>query len=127
MCPICGAKYSNARVLKAQSVMIHAKHRHITFTIAEELRIFFRIDRNMLNLLFDAVSITLSSQAKILNKKEEYKLCFIQVLHTFGRSNIWNPHIHVLVAEVAMGNNNKKKEWTFFHTKCLEKDFKLFF
>lgn len=61
ICPTCGAKYSNARVLKAQSVMIHTKHRHITFTIAEELRIFFRIDRNMLNLLFDAVSITLSS------------------------------------------------------------------
>lgn len=69
MCPTCGAKYSNARVPKAQFVMIHTKHRHITFTIAEELRIFFRIDRNMLNLLFDAISITLSSSAKTLNKK----------------------------------------------------------
>ncbi len=70
MCPTCGAKYSNARILKAQSIMIHTKHRLITFTIAEELRIFFGIDRNMLNLLFDAISITLSSWAKNLNKKK---------------------------------------------------------
>ncbi len=44
--------------------MIHAKHRHITFTIAEELRIWFRYDREMLGLLFEAVNITLSSWAK---------------------------------------------------------------
>ena len=40
----------------------------------------------MLNLLFDAVNYTLSSWAKEQNKKEEYTLGFIQVLHTFGRS-----------------------------------------
>ncbi len=63
-CPTCGAKYSNGRVLKAQSVMIHAKHRHITFTIAEELRVWFRYDREMLGLIFEAINITLSSWAK---------------------------------------------------------------
>ena len=36
-CPTCGAKYSNQRVDKAMSVMFQTKHRHITFTIAEEL------------------------------------------------------------------------------------------
>ena len=52
------------------SVMFQTKHRHITFTIAKELRIYFRMDRKMLNLLFDAVNYTLSSWAKEQNKKE---------------------------------------------------------
>lgn len=50
--------------------MIHTKPRRITFTIAEELRIFFRIDRTILNLLFDTVSITLSFLLKELNGKK---------------------------------------------------------
>lgn len=70
ICPVCDTKYFNERVLKAQSVMIHTKPRRITFTIAEELRIFFRIDRTILNLLFDTVSITLSFLLKELNGKK---------------------------------------------------------
>lgn len=122
-CPTCGAKYSNQRVLKAQSVMFSAKHRHITFTIAKELRVYFRIDRNMLNLLFEAISITFSSWAEGLSKKEKYKLGFIQVLHTFGRANFWNPHMHVLVAEVAMGNFTVEKKIDFFPYNMLRKRF----
>ena len=29
---------------------------------------------------------------------------FICVLHTFGRSLQWNPHIHMLISEGASGN-----------------------
>lgn len=122
-CPTCGAKYSNERVLKAMSVMVGAKHRHITFTIAEELRIFFRLDRNMLDLLFKSVAITLNSWSKGLNKKEQFQLGFIQVLHTFGRPMNWNPHIHVLVAEVAMGNITIEKKIDFFPYQMLRKRF----
>lgn len=122
-CSTCGAKYSNQRVDKVLSVMFHAKHRHITFTIAKELRKYFRYDRKMLNLLFDAVNYTLSSWAKEQNKKEEYTLGFIQVLHTFGRSINWNPHIHALVAEVAMGNTKIEKKMDFFPYSMLRKRF----
>ena len=122
-CPTCGAKYSNERVLKATSVMINAHHRHFTFTIPEQIRFYFRMDRSMLNLLFEAVDITLTSWAKELNKKENFKLGFIQVLHTFGRATLWNPHIHALVAEVAMGNNTVEKKIDYFPFKMLRKRF----
>lgn len=122
-CSTCGAKYSNQRVDKAMSVMYHTKHRHITFTIAKILRKYFRMDRNMLNLLFDAVNYTLSSWAEEQNKKEQYKLGFIQVLHTFGRPINWNPHIHALVAEVAMGNTKIEKKMDFFPYPMLRKRF----
>ena len=122
-CPTCGAKYSNERVLKAMSIMFNAYHRHFTFTIAEQIRWYFRYDRNMLNLLFRAVDITLTSWASELNKKENFKLGFIQVLHTFGRPMNWNPHIHALVAEVAMGNNTIEKKIDYFPFKMLRKRF----
>lgn len=122
-CPTCGAKYSNERVLKAMSIMLNTPHRHFTFTIAEQIRFFFRYDRKLLNLLFKAVDITLSSWAAELNKKEQFKLGFIQVLHTFGRPMNWNPHIHALVAEVAMGNITVEKKINHFPFKMLRKRF----
>ena len=54
---------------------------------------------------------------------EKYKLGFIQVLHTFGRANFWNPHMHVLVAEVAMGNFTVEKKIDFFPYNMLRKRF----
>ena len=122
-CSTCGSKYSNQRVNNAMSIMYHTNHRHITFTIAKELRKFFRMDRNMLNLLFEAVDYTLSSWIKEQNKKEDFKLGFIQVLHTFGRAINWNPHIHVLVAEVAMGNTKIERKVDFFPYNMLRKRF----
>lgn len=48
----CGAKYIQDRANSISSKLINCKHRHIAFTIPEELRIFFRKDRKLLHLLF---------------------------------------------------------------------------
>ena len=42
-------------------------------------------------------------------KKEKYKPGFILTLHTFGRDDKWNVHIHCLYSEIALGNNSSKK------------------
>ncbi|WP_066715142.1 IS91 family transposase [Clostridium sp. Marseille-P299] len=39
-----------------------------------------------------------------VNKTEHFVPGFICVLHTFGRSLQWNPHIHCLISESATGN-----------------------
>lgn len=39
---------------------------------------------------------------------------FISTLHTFGRSNNWNVHIHALVAEMAIGDNTTYRKVNFF-------------
>ena len=67
------------------------------------------MDRNRLNLLFEAVNITLSSWFKDRYGKHEYKHGIISVSHTFGRDNKWNPHIHALIAKLGVSNNNCKK------------------
>ena len=38
-----------------------------------------------------------------MNHKEDFKPGFIATLHTFGRDLKWNPHIHMLITEGAVG------------------------
>jgi hypothetical protein len=102
-CNSCGAKYIQDRAASISSKMIRCTHRHIVFTIPEELRIFFRKDRSLLNLLFEASAQTIFNWFYKLNKSENFKPGFISTLHTFGRDLKWNPHIHMLLTEGASG------------------------
>ena len=53
-CNACGVKYAKQLAAKATSFCLDCPHRHIVFTIPEELRNWFRQDRTRLNLLFVA-------------------------------------------------------------------------
>lgn len=102
-CNSCGAKYTQDRASSISSKLINSRHRHIVFTIPEELRIFFRKDRDLLNLLFKASSDTVLTWFYNQNKSENFKPGIISTLHTFGRDLKWNPHIHMLLTEGASG------------------------
>lgn len=121
-CTSCGNKYSKDRVISIESKLYNCNHRHLVFTIHDALWNLFREDRNRLNLLFEAVNITLSSWCKEKYGKHGFKLGFILTLHTFGRDDKWNPHIHALVAEQLVSNNNCKN-FNFFPYDMLRKRF----
>ena len=107
-------------------------HRHIVFTIPEELRNWFRQDRSRLNLLFVASRNTISilinkSLADKLKKKKlsdthyifkdipiRNEFGMIATIHTFGRDLKWNPHIHCLIPELIY-SLKKGKIKTFHH------------
>lgn len=103
-CNSCGMKYVQDRANKLSSKLINSSHRHIVFTIPQELRIFFREDRSLLDVLFEAVSQTIFAWFYSQNKSENFIPGFICVLHTFGRDLKWNPHIHMIITEGASGN-----------------------
>ena len=98
-CPTCGALYSIKRTTAMSFKLIAAPHRHCVFTIAEELRSLFLVDRSLLSLLFSAVNQVISRLFYDLNHSRHFVPGFICVLHTFGRDLKWNPHIHCLVSE----------------------------
>ena len=102
-CNSCGAKYTQDRAASISSKLIRCTHRHVVFTIPEELRIFFRNDRSLLHLLFKASADTIFKYFYKMNKSENFKPGFISTLHTFGRDLKWNPHIHMLLSEGASG------------------------
>ena len=103
-CNSCGIKYAKERATAISAKCINCRHRHLVFTIPEELRVFFRKDRDLLNVLFDAASQTILSWFHDLNKSQDFRPGIICVLHTFGRDLKWNPHIHALCTEGGLGN-----------------------
>ena len=108
-CNSCGIKYSKQRADYIESKLIAGEHRHIVFTISDSLWPLFLENRKRLNYLFEAVSKTLLSWYKEQYKLLNLKPGFILTLHTFGRDDKWNVHIHCLLSEFALGILGEKK------------------
>lgn len=124
MCSSCGNKYNKQRETSIFSKLFKYKHRHVVFTIPDELRIYFRQDRKRLNYLFHAASITINYWFKQKYKKKNLIPAYISILHTFGRSLIFNPHIHMILMDG--GISNKCKEFVkvdFFSYPSFRKRF----
>lgn len=136
-CSSCGYKY---KLIRVENILEHAyncSHRQIVFTIPEELRsYFFYPFCEMMDILFKAVEKTIYSilnesykskkgkrKKKKYNVKVKYDPGFFMFLHTFGRDLKWNPHIHVLIAEIKMGGDMIYKRWNYFNYDALSKRF----
>lgn len=105
LCPSCGkAKVDNWSEELCNKIGC-GKHRHMVFTIPEELRIFFRKFRNTLSILPKCASEVLKSWYRDRNKKLNLTPGIVAVIHTFGRDLKWNPHVHMLVTEGAMSED----------------------
>lgn len=121
-CSSCGNKYNEDRAISIFSKLFNWRHRHVVFTIAEDLRGYFRNDRNLLNLLFDASSITVKSWIKEKYKKDNLTPAFISVLHTYGRALNFNPHIHMILLDGGI-SKTKFKNIDFFSYPSFRKRF----
>ena len=122
-CPTCGNMYSIDRTTSMSFKLVNCVHRHCVFTIPQELRHFFLEDRDLLNCLFSAVRSVILRMFFQLNKSECFTPGFICVLHTFGRSLQWNPHIHCLVSEGGSGNSFAWRKVNHFNYKLLRDSF----
>lgn len=107
-CSSCGNKYNKQRETSIFSKLFKCKHRHIVFTIPDELRVYFRQDRKRFNYLFKAVSITVNYWTKEKYKKKDIIPAYISILHTFGRSLIFNLHIHMILMDGGISNKYKE-------------------
>ena len=122
-CPSCGNKYVRKRTEAILQKCYNCKHRHIVFTMSDFLWDFFRKDRRLIDVLFQAVSKTILSWFKDRYKSQNYIPGIIAVLHTYGRDMKWHPHIHTIVTEGAMGNTNIFKKFDFISYDALRKRF----
>lgn len=121
-CNSCGVKYAKERTLSIMSKLVDVPHRHLVFTMPDILWDYFRKDRSLLSIPFKAIKETLNSWFKDIYKDKHLKPGFILVLHTFGRDDKWNVHIHCLIAELALGSSCEKKI-DFFPYDMLRKRF----
>lgn len=136
ICSSCGYKYKNDRVENILQTAYNCVHRQIVFTIAEELRNYFLYPYQRINILYKAVRDTIYSifnesfkYDKKTKKMKKYvnKIHstpgFFAFLHTFGRDLKWNPHIHVLIAEMKLCDNGLVSKFEYFDFNALSKRF----
>jgi len=121
VCSSCGKVYVDERADKMASKMVKSTHRHMVFTIPEELRIYFQRERKLLSLLpqvsYEVIRLYLYEQ----NKSEGFVPGVVSVIHTFGRDLKWNPHVHVLVTEGGVGKKTDWRRIKYFHYGRLRK------
>jgi len=83
------------------------RYHHVTFTIPEELRIFFKRHRSALKILPATAS---SSIQYFLTTKQKINVGILAVIHTFWAQLNRNPHTHLLVSH-----------WWFHHSWTFKK------
>lgn len=120
-CTSCGKIYVDNWIDSMLGTLINVKHRHIVFTIPEELRNFFGVDRQRLKILPKCAAKAVMSWMKEQNKKEEFTPGIVTVIHTFGRDLKWNPHVHMMVTEGGVGNNTEWKHIRHIPYEALRK------
>ena len=123
-CSSCGVKYALARSKELLKTCLGVPHRHVTFTIPQELRTFFRTHYQYLSILSQAASDTLKYMIHQAGRNDQELLPgIICVLHTFGRDLKWNPHVHVLVTEGGADILGRFHRVSHFPYKLLRKSF----
>ena len=124
MCSSFGNKYNKLRENSIFSKLIKCNHRHVVFTIPKELRILFLKDRKRLDYLFKAASITVNYWIKNKYKKKDLIPAYVSILHTFGRSLVFNPHIHMILLDGGISNKcNEFVRINFFSYPSFRKRF----
>lgn len=120
-CTSCGKIYTDNWINNMLGNLINVKHRHIVFTIPEELREFFGMDRQRLKILPKCAAKAVTSWMNSLNKKEEFTPGIVTVIHTFGRDLKWNPHVHMMVTEGGKGNVTEWRHIKYISYEALRK------
>lgn len=99
----CGESEEWSRMMADD--VIQTNHRHVIFTIDENLRIIFEKHRNLLKGLMDEATRIIR---EYFQKKLKVMPGIIAGLHTFGSKLNFNPHVHMLVS---MGGMKESGEW----------------
>ncbi|HLU23260.1 MAG TPA: transposase zinc-binding domain-containing protein, partial [Bacillaceae bacterium] len=104
-CTTCSVGESEewSRILTEDVLQVN--HRHVIFTIDENLRDIFLWHRELLKPLMDEAARLITGY---FQKKAKVKPGIIAGLHTFGSKVNFNPHVHMLVT---MGGITDKGEW----------------
>lgn len=112
-CTSCGKVKTDNWVEDLTFKIIRTHHRHMVFTIPEELRVYFQRERELLDILPKCAANVLKSWFIERNKSEQFTPGIVAVIHTFGRDLKWNPHVHLLVTKGASGKKTQWKPFSF--------------
>ena len=108
-CPKCQYLKKEKWLCKENNNLLPVKYFHVVFTVPSELNPIILNNKKILySLFFTTVSSTLKKVSK--NKKYLNSIPgFLSILHTWGQTLSYHPHIHVLIT--GGGLTEDKKNW----------------
>jgi hypothetical protein len=114
VCSSCGKVYAEEWAQKLTSRLFNVTHRHITFTVAEELWGVFEGQAEWRRVLFEAANATLRKVMKV-------EPGLVVVLHPYGKDLKVNYHVHVLVTEGGLDEAGRWQERSYINYEALRK------
>lgn len=96
-CTSCGKRYVDEWVEKTVKSIFNVSHRHLVFTIPQELREVIFCDRTLIKIMMDCASR--AAMEVLQSKGVDAVPGILLVVHTFGRNLKFNPHVHMLMTE----------------------------
>lgn len=107
-CPQCQGHKAKQWLDSQLEKLLPCAYFLITFTIPKELRRFVRAHaRECYRALFQAAAATLIELAKNPKHVGSSRLGFTAVLHTWGRTLSYHPHVHCIVPGGAISENGE--------------------
>lgn len=101
-CPLCNGSQSHEWLDKIKTKLLPCDHYHVIFTLPHELNEIWHHNRRWCSdKLFQATAETLRE----LLKDERYlggEVGLLSSLHTWGRTQAFHPHMHVLVTGIGL-------------------------
>lgn len=91
-CNSCGKVKNDEWITKAENTLFNVAHKHVVFTVPQELWLLFRANRPLLKILFKSASQAILDWAET----EHFRPGIVTVMHTFGSDLKFNCHIHAL-------------------------------
>lgn len=138
-CLSCGKVYSDS-VVSQVSKMLHPGviYRHVVLTVPEQLRQIFYTNRKMRRLYAALMRVGYQclEDVVIVARKKKIKIGTIVVLHTHGRSGSYNPHVHIIMTDGGIKEDEGSwinldyfpyeilhKKWQYYLLKMLKEEF----
>jgi hypothetical protein len=115
-CNTCATGYMDEWSNKTAENMYNMPHRHIMFTMPEELWEIFLKRRELLKDLMDEAVKLLKEW---FEKREKVEVGIMAGLHTFGATMIFYPHVHVMVTEGGLTKDGTMKRVGFIPYEML--------
>jgi hypothetical protein len=119
-CTSCGKAYVDDWVEKMSTQILDSSHRHLVFTIPEQLRAKVYWNRELLKVLSDTAAKV------VMASIQDATAGIITVVHTFGRDLSFNPHVHVLMTEGGLDDDANWVDVSFIPYSRLRKQWQYY-
>lgn len=95
-CPTCGRARAQEAAAQAQSRLLNVTHRHLTFSVPQELRALLYARRDLLSVVARAAALATIEAIGTRCRKYPPVPGVMATVHTYGRDLGFHVHVHVL-------------------------------